>query len=289
MAAKPILKIPMFRCVILLMFPIFTQILKTEATVEDKVRFYRESRIIGGRPANLGEIPYQLQLRYAGFGFYCGAVLIQRPTSTDQAVLTAAHCITEDNSTTPYSKDLITVVGGITGINETGQTLSIKKILVYTAYNPYTLVGDLALLFLNGTFNQSRNLKPVELPTRGQKLSGNVVVSGWGSFKKKNLSQTSPVLLKTELPIVDSTTCDNWYDEVGGASTHIDDYMFCAGYAKASKGPCFGDGGGPGTLVQDGQMYLAGVISWGAESKTYSQLELYILLYFISINYYCLI
>lgn len=230
---------------------------------------YFEDRIIGGKPVSPGELPYQLQLRVKGFGFICGAVLVQRPKLNDQVALTAAHCVTPLNNTAALPKQIFQVVGGITEVNETGQMLSIRKILVhpkYTKLDNNGSVGDIAILFLNGSFNINDMIQPLALPKRGQKLTGFVTVSGWGLTSSDALAEVSPVLLKQEFPIVNTATCNQWYQEISN-TTSIYPTNFCAGYKEGKRSPCSGDSGGPAMANVGGEQFLAGIVSWGATSK----------------------
>ena len=63
-------------------------------------------------------------------------------------------------------------------------------------------------------------------------------------------------LMKVDVPVVEDSTCRIEYP------FSIADSMLCAG--KSGKDSCQGDSGGP-LVCSDasGQVYLAGVVSWG--------------------------
>lgn len=79
------------------------------------------------------------------------------------------------------------------------------------------------------------------------------MVTGWGSstpihFHNSTSSDSraySKKLQQLEVPIKQNKTCQNSLKKRGEDPRHYTERMFCAGYSKRSRGPCFGDSGGP--------------------------------------------
>ncbi len=63
---------------------------KTEPN--DTEKEMKDERIIGGRFANAGEVPYQVLLLKPG-GAFCGGALLDTDDLKNRVVITAAHCI----------------------------------------------------------------------------------------------------------------------------------------------------------------------------------------------------
>lgn len=233
--------------------------------------FSIDYRIINGFPVSAGELPYQLQIRLLNNAHLCGASLILLPTSGEQVALTAAHCVTSKNTTVVTPPEDLLIVGGTTAVNESGQALSTRRILVHPEYEPLSRNGsrnDIAIIWFNGQFQLNRFLQPIALPGNWTETTGMVLVSGWGATNSSDLSHPAPILLKVELPIISTTTCNDWYTDDDG-NTAIYDTNLCAGYEFGPEGSCAGDSGGPLAAFAQGQRYLAGVVSWGNESMIF--------------------
>ncbi|ODM99384.1 Trypsin-1 [Orchesella cincta] len=220
-----------------------------------RLQAYRDQShtlIVGGVPAEQGDVPYQLELRYDG-QHHCGASIIEV-----QGVivgLTAAHC-------TPSFADidLFTLVAGEVSLSdETGieQTRKVSRIVNHAEFDELTYLNDIALLFIDEPYELNENISPIPLPEAGQETGGNLLVSGWGRLSYQGSSPDN--LQKVEIPVVDSAACQEAYDELGD---EIFESFLCAGYlGEGGRDACQGDSGGPAKSL-DGE-YLAGVVSWG--------------------------
>lgn len=200
-----------------------------------------EGRIVNGRPARVGEAPYQLLIVKDGSPS-CGATLVTSPEG-EQFAVTAAHCVTDpgNNPQRSYPVNEFFLRGG--DINRRrGQDVRIKKIIVHPKWRG-SFAGDLALLIFNGEFDLSDNLKPAELANAGVSLpeGKKVTVSGWGVTRQDGATQPE-ILQIVELPVVGTATCNGVYRSIfsDDPDAVIDDSHMCLGYAKGGKDACQG-------------------------------------------------
>ncbi|XP_016996376.2 trypsin beta-like [Drosophila takahashii] len=195
-------------------------------------------RIVGGQPANISEVPWQVSLLERG-KHDCGAVIF-----SDEIVITAAHCV-ESNNLEEYS-----VRVGSSKSNQGGQVVQISNIIRHENYHYIYLLNDIALIRLKTKLQLGDNVRPIPLADRAPAGGTPALVSGWGRIKHKGPS--SEDLLKTTVNIVDWNVCRRSYG-------YISKDQICA--AASGKDSCQGDSGGP--LVVDGK--LVGIVSTGNE------------------------
>jgi len=231
-----------------------------------------EAQIVGGTEADPGEYPWQVALVggtstgfYWGAGYqFCGGTLIAA-----QWVLTAAHCITEDDgSVSPVNS--LDVVAGIWDLEypTSGyQRRDVIQIIRHPSYNGYTKDNDIALLKLSSpvSLGGSGATKTAVIPlvpsTIGSLTGSSSWVTGWGNTETNNYYGwgSPPRLREAEVPIIANSICND-ANHYGG---RINDNMMCAGYDAGGKDSCQGDSGGPLIVSNSGQWQLAGVVSWG--------------------------
>lgn len=216
----------------------------------------RQGLIVGGEPAAVGELPWQVAV-YPG-PYLCGGTLI-----STQWVVTAAHCVVDDAGAVMAPGD-IEVIAGEYNRNQsdgTEQQRSVTAVYVHPDYDPSgSNDSDIALLQLESavTLGPSVGIVPLaSSPAHDALVAPGVssLVSGWGATSEGGSSAT--ILQKVRLPIVSNATCNTSY---GGSITAN---MLCAGFASGGKDSCQGDSGGP-LVVPDGSGWrLAGVVSFG--------------------------
>lgn len=141
--------------------------------------------------------------------------------------------------------------------------IAVKEIIDHVKYDPLYSYDDIALIRLENSPTLSPYLRPACLPSsRTTFLPNLAIASGWGALKYKGF--TSDVLLKVDLPYVNSATCNQSFrDRPFG----IKESQICYGGVRG-KDSCSGDSGGP---LQNNNPYVYcsytvyGITSFGKE------------------------
>ncbi|AKN69809.1 serine protease [Streptomyces sp. PBH53] len=233
-------------------------------------------KIIGGGQATISSAPWMAQLWYHDdknttdtsddVSFFCGGTVVA-PTK----ILTAAHCVREDNRNYSWQAHGTVVTGtdqlpttdsaGTTDLHG-GQATAVLRQWWQPGYDPVDketgkYESDLALLTLAVPVKAT----PIRLVTSGDTASyaagTQAKVYGWGRTSSTS-QDISPTLKTATLTLRSDSTCSGVYD-----SAYVAGRMVCAGTQSGSdtgtSATCNGDSGGP--LVVGGR--LAGVVSWG--------------------------
>lgn len=234
---------------------LLTFILTALASSEFQSNF--TSRIIGGRPAKQGEVPYQLTLKLIG-RHNCGASLIE--VNGIQLGIGAAHCVYN----VPANYYSLTA-GDINLADKTGfeQTRRVVKIVKHPKYESFSAGNDIALFFLNRPYKLNKFIQPISMPKPYQETqSGWLTTSGWGEMEHGDGGAVK--LQIVELPVIDDRTCQ---DLVVPNGFVIKESMLCAhgGSGGSWLATCRGDSGGPAIGRNDkDEEYLAGIVSFVA-------------------------
>jgi len=216
-------------------------------------------QIVGGTEAANGAWPWQAQLYINKNGaiYQCGGSLIDA-----RWVLTAAHCVVDNNNNTLSASSFDVRLGSNTW-GSGGQALRVSRVIKHSAYNPQSQDSDIALLqlvspaTLGAAVATIRPLTPDVEPTlvANGKLA---TVTGWGSTFSGGSGVSS--LRQVQVPLLSPATCAA-LSAYGGSITNN---MLCAGYEQGGKDSCQGDSGGPLVVSNNSGGYvLAGVVSWG--------------------------
>jgi len=185
----------------------------------------------------------------------CGASLI-----ASQWVLTAAHCVTDEDSGAVMSTDNFSVVVSDYDLanNKDGESRNVSEVYVAAGYDTITLDNDMALLKLISEVTA----KPIALITSNDFNNLNqgavLTVMGWGNTAITGNSYPN-ILREVNLNVANFENCQNQYSAIGQALTNN---MFCAG-GNGLTDTCQGDSGGPIVRNINGEYRQVGIVSWG--------------------------
>jgi secreted trypsin-like serine protease len=217
-------------------------------------------RIVGGgATSNPGWIAF-LHVQFPdGTAGLCGGSLVAK-----DAVLTAAHCITDDqgNALTPPNVRVWVGLDRLTQATNANAS-SVSEVFKDPAYGT-TLTGDVGVVRLSTPVAGT----PVALGPDADPAVGSVpVVLGWGLTSNASTAQPSPApsdtLQQVAAPVLDPSRCSFW--NAFGISFDPSS-MICAG-AAAGQDSCAGDSGGPlafspATAVAE----LVGTVDYGSDT-----------------------
>lgn len=227
-------------------------------------------RILGGKSASPGEIPWQLLIKSPKRG---GASLI-----SDQWAVTAAHVVegVAENSITLYGG----VVDGRHAMSPRSNAvvLNSERIIKHPGYtvaagaDRTNYDNDIALIKFSSRATLGPRLLPICLPD----ITTNLVegemgtVSGFGKTDVKHSDAlfTSPLLKYAHIGIYENARCEKT-PTLNNENMVFTDNMFCAGAEGTDS--CQQDSGGPfvSPMLSEGRepFYLSGIVSWGPPCK----------------------
>ncbi|XP_035149024.1 complement factor I isoform X7 [Callithrix jacchus] len=212
----------------------------------------RRKRVVGGKPAQLGDLPWQVGIKDAN-GITCGGVYIGGCW-----ILTAAHCLRA--SKTHRYQIWTTVVDWVKPDRKRIVVELVNRIIFHENYDGHTYQNDIALIEMK----KEGNKKDCELPHSVPACvpwspylfqpNDTCIVSGWGR-EKENKKVFS--LQWGEVKLI--SNCSKFY-----GNRFYEKEMECAGTYDGSIDACKGDSGGPLVCMDANNVtYIWGVVSWG--------------------------
>lgn len=132
-------------------------------------------RIVGGKDAVDGQIPFQCSLQIPDKQHHCGCVII-----ASEWVLTAAHCVKEDLNE-------MEILVGTVKLSSGGTRYKLKEAMKHQEYryirgSPNDTF-DIAVLHVDGPIEFNDYVRPIEYSTSFVEAGENLQVSGWDRLK----------------------------------------------------------------------------------------------------------
>ncbi|XP_049281803.1 complement C1r subcomponent-like protein isoform X1 [Anopheles funestus] len=231
------------------------------ATVLEPIGTRIRSRIIGGMASNQGEHPWHVAI-YLDEEYQCGGSIIGR-----RWILTAAHCVTRQNTNETLDVDLFRVYTGIIDISTIDDHFyrTADEVIIHRDYNPVMYTTDIGLLRLKRNITYNSFIKPVCLYNRTVDISTfygrEGKVTGWG-FNRNGV--ISNVLNYLEVPVVSQKMCSQRNVQFNGVLAVGE--SFCAGHADGNS-VCNGDSGGGLVFAEGSRYHVRGIVSISAQRR----------------------
>ncbi len=232
--------------------------------------------VVGGRATTGGPGSYPWQVAVvttssedAADQWLCGGTLVS-PT----LVLTAAHCITEDDGRISVPGDVY-VLNGSTRLNDSdasdGDVMTFTRVTDVGLYPGIDMSGrvpdgDLAMLHLAAAPPDGRPLGVVGADeTSLWDVGDRLRITGWGVTSATSTTVQNTLRWASVNRIADDSCASDYGSDFNSAT------MLCAGVPGGGVDTCYGDSGGPllapatdPTDITDPSTWrLAGVTSWG--------------------------
>ncbi|XP_069878552.1 complement factor I isoform X1 [Dipodomys merriami] len=211
----------------------------------------RRKRVVGGKPAQVGEFPWQVAIKEEE-NINCGGIYIGGCW-----ILTAAHCVRPSKA---HHYGIWTGLVSRVKYTTASAIQKVQKIIVHENYNGSTYQNDIALIEMKKKANHKEchfsNSIPACVPWSPYLFQPNdrCIVSGWGREKD---NQKVFSLKWGEVKLIGN--CSKFY-----SNRYYEEEMQCAGTEDGSIDACKGDSGGPLVCMDANNVtYVWGIVSWG--------------------------
>ncbi|MBU1241131.1 trypsin-like serine protease, partial [Myxococcota bacterium] len=201
---------------------------------------------------------------YNTAGFACGGTLI-----SPNVLMTAAHCVTYENSTTPYAPGYFQVYfcRDLNNCNPDVRERGVIEVYRHPSYSPSNTSYDFALLRLDAPAPGDVQVIPPLPSSMGLDSSDAgmaITFVGFGLTDGYDDTSTSEVRMQFTGSI--AGVCHT----SGGCSLGSGYYAqnLTIYTSQSAGGTCQGDSGGPGLVSLSGTTYVAGITSYGYSNCT---------------------
>jgi len=196
-------------------------------------------RIVGGKDAPDGGVPYQCSLQSYN-SHNCGCSIL-----SNKYLLTASHCVVG------HSPNSLTVLVGTNDLQNGGTYYKVEKYFSHEKYNRPRFANDVAVIQVKGTIEFNDRVQPIE-PSPDQVNDGDeLTLTGWGRLRAGGALPKRLQIIK--LKALSTKTCKR--TSLGG---NVHDSHICT-FTRVGEGACNGDSGGP--LVFKNK--VVGVVNFG--------------------------
>ncbi|XP_055547588.1 uncharacterized protein LOC129731533 [Wyeomyia smithii] len=219
------------------------------------------ARIIGGVAAKAGEIPWHVAI-FHDDQYQCGGSIISQ-----RSILTAAHCLTKENSNETLQLDMLKVYIGIVDMGQVEDYFyhAVSSVVIHRDYNAAQHTTDIGIVKLKKDIIFNSFIKPVCLYGNTTDISAFYSrygkVAGWG-FNRNGV--VSNVLNYLDMPVVSQKKCSQTNVQYNTVLAHGE--SFCAGHTDGNS-VCNGDSGGGLVFVENLRYYLRGIVSISAQKR----------------------
>ncbi|XP_055614359.1 venom protease-like, partial [Uranotaenia lowii] len=220
-----------------------------------------QSRILGGVSAKSGEIPWHVAIFYDD-QYQCGGSIISR-----RDILTAAHCLTMENTNQTLELELFKVYIGIVDLGSVDDYFyhTVSEAMIHSDYNAAQHTTDIGVLKLKRDIIFNNFIKPVCLYPNTTDISSFFnrygKVAGWGLTRNGVVSNSLNYL---DMPVVSQKKCSQTNVQFNTVLAYGE--SFCAGHADGNS-VCNGDSGGGLVFEDNNRYYLRGIVSISATKR----------------------
>ncbi|MDO8210905.1 trypsin-like serine protease [Conexibacter sp. CPCC 206217] len=215
--------------------------------------------VVGGTDAAPGSWPFAA---YVLADFSDGAHACTGSVVGPGAILTAAHCVVDQDSGAVVAPDAVMAVTGRRDLGDasSGTIHDVLAVHVHPGYDVESRRDDAALLAL-ATASPAPSIALVAPADDALTGAGTAAAfAGWGTTSGSG-TQTPSMLQTATTTLQSDTTCRRRLTGFDAAT------MLCATDTRTTSSVCRGDSGGPLVVASaDGSWVQAGITSWGSST-----------------------
>ena len=219
--------------------------------------------ITGGVPVDISDYPFAVGVGKVDNGEYShmgGGTII-----SETFIITAAHFPILPTHVRAGANNIITLDDGA------GQSIAIKNYIIHPDFdNNNSTFGpsnDIALIELEEPLQFNAKVQPIDMLEENFEFSENqeIVILGWSDIDFSTPFFTGEMLQMAVLDFKSNATAFSMLEGTG-CENDIHPSMFS--YQKSGVSSNMGDSGGPTLVTHNGELKLAGPVSWGCSASS---------------------